>query len=107
MRESGLRSGGAITTEVRDTHKTGFQEIEYRWHPWHGQRVLIRGEARRSGSVVLRCVQDELKGFPSLEVPEWMFDSHLWSDEACRFPTSGLYRPISPEAAAIGCDGIQ
>ena len=45
--------------------------------PWHGQRVLVRGEARRGGSVVLRCVRDELKGFPTLKIPEWMFDSNL------------------------------
>jgi hypothetical protein len=24
--------------------------------------------------VVLQCVRDELKGFPTLEIPEWMFD---------------------------------
>jgi hypothetical protein len=39
--------------------------------------VLVRGEARRGGVVVLQCVRDELKGFPTLEIPEWMFDSHL------------------------------
>jgi len=47
----------------------------YRWHPWHGQRVLIHGEARRTGYIVLQCVRDELQGFPTLEIPEWMFDS--------------------------------
>ena len=65
------------TTEVQNTHKTDFREITYRWHPWHGQRVLVRGEARRGGVVVLQCVRDELKGFPTLEIPTWMFDSHL------------------------------
>jgi hypothetical protein len=64
------------TTEVQNTHKTAFREITYRWHPWHGQRVLVRGKACRGGIVVLRCVRDELKGFPTLEIPEWMFDSH-------------------------------
>jgi hypothetical protein len=65
------------TTEVRDTHKTAFREVAYRYHPWHGQRVLVRGEARRSGGVVLQCVRDELKGFPTLEIPEWMFNSRV------------------------------
>ena len=65
------------TTEARNTHKTELREITYRWHPWHGQRVLVRGEARRGGGIVLRCVRDELKGFPILEIPEWMFDSNL------------------------------
>ena len=39
--------------------------------------MLVRGEARRGGSIVLQCVRDELKGFPTLEIPEWMFDSNL------------------------------
>jgi len=39
--------------------------------------VLVRGKARRGGSTVLQCVRDELKGFPILEIPEWMFDSNL------------------------------
>jgi len=65
------------TTEARNTHKTDLREITYLWHPWHGQRVLVRGEARRGGGIVLRCVRDELKGFPILEIPEWMFDSNL------------------------------
>ena len=60
-----------------ETHKTGFREITYRWRPWQGQRVLVRGEARRAGIVVLQCVRDELKGFPTLEIPVWMFDSDL------------------------------
>ena len=28
------------TSEVQDTHKTSFREVRYRWHPWHGERVL-------------------------------------------------------------------
>jgi hypothetical protein len=71
--------GLGCTTDVRNTHKTASREVLYRWHPWHGQRVLIRGEARRAGRVVLQCVRDELQGFPILEIPEWMFDCH-----ACR-----------------------
>jgi len=65
------------TTEARNTHKTDLRKITYLWHPWHGQRVLVRGEARRGGIVVLQCMRDELKGFPTLEIPEWMFDSNL------------------------------
>jgi hypothetical protein len=53
------------TTEGRNAHTTV------------GQRVLVRGEARRGGIIVLQCVRDELKGFPTLEIPEWTFDSHL------------------------------
>ena len=68
---------GGCTTEARNTHKTELREITYPWHPWHRQRVLVRGKARRGGSTVLQCVRDELKGFPILEIPEWMFDSNL------------------------------
>ena len=39
--------------------------------------MAVRGEARRGGAAVLQCMRDELKGFPTLEIPEWMFDSHL------------------------------
>lgn len=63
----------------KDTHKTGFREVQYRWHPWQGQRVLIQCEARRSGSAVLRCVREQLNDSPALEIPEWMFDSSLCS----------------------------
>ena len=63
------------TTEVHNTHKTGFRELEYRWHPWHAQRVAVRGESRRGSLVVLRCVRDELQGCRTLEIPEWMFDA--------------------------------
>ena len=65
------------TTEARKTHKTELREITYPWHPWYGQRVLVRGEARRGGSIVLQCVCDELKGFPTLEIPEWMFNANI------------------------------
>lgn len=71
----GAESG--CTTEARNTHKTELREIAYLWHPWHGQRVLVRGAARRGGGIVLRCVRDDLKGFPILEIPEWMFDFNL------------------------------
>jgi hypothetical protein len=64
---------------VQDTHKTGHREVQYRWHPWYGRRVLVQCEALRSGSAVLRCVQEDLNGSPALEIPEWMFDSSLCS----------------------------
>ena len=74
-------NGGALgcTTEVCNAHKTSLREVKYRWHPWHGKTVLVRGEACRGGRVVLQCVRDELKGFPTLEIPEWMFDSRVCS----------------------------
>ena len=67
-------AASCCTTGVRNTHKTAFREIAYRWHPWHEQRVLVCCEARRGGVVVLQCVRDEIKEFPKLEIPEWMVD---------------------------------
>jgi hypothetical protein len=59
----------------------------YQWHPWHGQRVLIRGEARRAGCVVLQCVRNELQRFPALEIPEWMFDCRACGEmKPTKFP---------------------
>jgi hypothetical protein len=63
------------TTEVHNTHKTGFREVRYRWHPWHGQGVVVRGESRRGNMVVLQCVREEVQECRTLEIPEWMFDA--------------------------------
>jgi hypothetical protein len=62
--------GPRDTTERLNTHKTDLRAITYRWHPWHGQGVLVRARHARAGGIVLRCVRDELKGFPILEIPE-------------------------------------
>lgn len=70
------------TTGVQDTHKAYAREVVYRLHPWYGQTVFVRSEARRGGSVVLRCVRDELDELnrsAPLEIPEWMFDVGLCS----------------------------
>lgn len=66
------------TTGAQDTHKT-FRQVHYQWHPWHGQQVHVRGEARRGGTEVLRCVREEQQQAATLEIPTWMFDSGLCS----------------------------
>lgn len=38
--------------------------------------MLVLGEAHRGSIIVLKCVRDQREGFPPLEIPEWMFDSH-------------------------------
>jgi len=53
--------------------------VQYRWHPWYGQRVYVRGEARRGGTEILRCVREEQQHLATLEIPKWMFDSGLCS----------------------------
>jgi hypothetical protein len=34
---------GGYTTEGSNTHKTETREVRYRWHPWYGREVLLRG----------------------------------------------------------------
>jgi hypothetical protein len=55
------------------------RQVHYQWHPWHGQQVHVRGEARRGGREVLRCVREEQQHAAALEIPAWMFDSGLCS----------------------------
>jgi hypothetical protein len=95
------------TTEVHNTHKTGFREVRYRWHPWHGQGVVVRGESRRGNMVVLQCVREEVQECRTLEIPEWMFDAgRLCSDEVKRAPACRLRRPVSVEAPVVGSNPI-
>jgi hypothetical protein len=63
------------TTEVHNTHKTGFREVRYRWHPWFGQRLVVHRESRRGSVVLLQCVREEVQACRTLEIPEWMFDA--------------------------------
>jgi len=70
---------GGYTTGAQDTHKTFIRQVHYQWHPWHGQQVHVRGEARRGGTEVLRCVREEQQQTATLEIPTWMFDSGLCS----------------------------
>jgi len=75
--QSLVRANGVVQPRHETPIKPTLREVSYPWHPWHGQQVLIRGVARRGGRVVRQCVRDELKGFPTLEIPEWMFDADL------------------------------
>jgi hypothetical protein len=68
-------AAGGCTTEGFNTHKTEIREVRYRWHPWQGQQVAVRGVRIRSGLKVLSCTVDDDGGFPVLEIPEWMFDA--------------------------------
>jgi hypothetical protein len=53
--------------------------VQYPWHPWYGQRVCVRGEARRGGREIFRCVREEQQEAATLEIPKWMFDGGLCS----------------------------
>jgi hypothetical protein len=68
-------AGQCCTNRQRKTHITDVQEVRYRFHPWYGQRVLVEAGGIRSGAVMFRCRRDDERGFPVLEIPQWMFDS--------------------------------
>jgi hypothetical protein len=68
-------AGSHYTTEGFNTHKTETREVRYGWHPWQGRQVAVRGVRTRSGLKVLSCTLDDDRGFPVLEIPEWMFDA--------------------------------
>jgi len=67
--------GSHCTTEGFNTHKTKTREVRYGWHPWQGRQVAVRGVRTRSGLKGLSCTLDDDRGFPVLEIPEWMFDA--------------------------------
>jgi hypothetical protein len=67
------------TTEGLNNHKTEIREVHYRWHPWYGRQVVVRGIRHRRGGVALNCRADDDGASPVLEVPEWMFDSSVCS----------------------------
>src|ERR1700735_4886190 len=45
----------ARTTQLDNTHGTGFRELLYRWHPWFGLPVFIHQSIDKPGDVVFRC----------------------------------------------------
>ena len=76
----GLTPNGACpgyTTEQRKTHITDIREVRYRFHPWSRQRGFVKAVGIRNGPPLLRCRVDDARGFPVLEIPQWMFDGHV------------------------------
>jgi hypothetical protein len=65
----------SCTNWQRKTHINDVQEVRYCFHPWYGQLILVEAESVRSGTVIFRCRRDDERGFPVLEIPQWMFDS--------------------------------
>ena len=65
------------TTEQRKTHITDIREVGYPFHPWNGQRGFAQAVGIRNGAPLLRCRLDDARGFPVLEIPDWMFDAHV------------------------------
>lgn len=84
---SGCQCGAAVcgdTTRQRNTHINDVREVRYPFHPWHGRRVCVQAVRRRNGPLVFQCRTDDDRGFPVLEIPQWMFDAA----ECCRIAVS-------------------
>lgn len=77
-------AGPDCTTRQRNTHINDVREVRYPFHPWHGRCVLVQAVRLRNGPVVFQCRTDDDRGFPVLEIPQWMFDAA----ECCRIAVS-------------------
>ena len=62
------------TSTGRNAHKTEAQRLEYKWHPLHGQNVIVYGRVDRLTGATFRCQLSEDTKRDRLEVPTWMFD---------------------------------
>jgi hypothetical protein len=69
------------TTSEDNAHRRALKSeperrrVQYRWHPFHGQELLVCGERRTASLIVLRClvVGDERRD--CMHIPAWMFDA--------------------------------
>ena len=73
--------GGDYTTQLDNTHGTGFRELLYRWHPWFGLPVFVHQTIDKAGDVVFRCTLSGSDAARWLEIPAWMFDRAACADE--------------------------
>jgi hypothetical protein len=64
------------------THGNGSQELLYRWHPWCGRRVWVRGAIEKPSGLVFRCALSDSAADRELEVPAWMFDRAACAERA-------------------------
>jgi len=71
-----MRTLGVVQPQ-RKTHITDVEEVRYRFHRWYGQQVFVGGTSVRSGELMLRCRRADERGFPVLEIPQWMFNAHV------------------------------
>src|SRR5450759_2813578 len=69
------------TTQLDNTHGTGFRELLYRWHPWFGLPVFVHQTIDKADDVVFRCTLSGSDAARWLEIPAWMFDRAACVDE--------------------------
>jgi hypothetical protein len=72
---------GHYTTQLNNTHGTGFRELLYRWHPWFGLPVFVHQTIDKADDVVFRCTRSGSDAARWLEIPAWMFDRVACVDE--------------------------
>lgn len=55
-------------------YKTDERRVEYRWHPFVGQKVVVIEQRTVKGCVFFHCRLLELPDHASIAIPAWMFE---------------------------------
>ena len=67
-------AGGCCTTSQHKAHNPDVRRVCYRWHPWHGQEVVVVAEITRGGAQLCRCLPADGGASRSQDLPRWMLD---------------------------------
>ena len=78
--------GAGCTTQLDNTHGTGFRKLLYRWHPWFGLPVFIHQAIDKPDDVVFRCTLSGSDAARWLEIPAWMFDRAACANDSAELP---------------------
>jgi hypothetical protein len=63
-----------VRSALDNTYSSELRRVVYRWHPYHGQALVVRFEKRDALPPVVHCEVPGTAGRVSLEIPNWMFD---------------------------------
>lgn len=64
-------------TRFHKTHKTGFHEVRYTWHPLVARTLWIEGFRSKGRCRMARCLLEREDRRDCFEVPAWMFDQDV------------------------------
>lgn len=87
--------GRRCASRQENAHNTKPRMVLYRWHPWHGRAVFVRGAVSKGEHATYLCTLEEGDGGRALEVPQWMFDA-----AAC-------YRTVQSPTSFVTCDALR
>ncbi|OQB80127.1 MAG: hypothetical protein BWX88_04656 [Planctomycetes bacterium ADurb.Bin126] len=73
-RRATCAAGASCTTQRRNTSNSELRQVQYAWHPLHGQHVIVCLEQVRRSVPVAHCRLPGREDRSSLEIPQWMFD---------------------------------